>query len=659
MSPIAAVTGGAHRAKVRHSPPAVAGGGNETVVAAALYNDTGSNGSKLVSCGVPLPIGAMTTADVAAKKFRVFVGGVEQQIHCSALRGSHIDGTVRAVKVQFTYTFSSAGPVTAEVRYGVARETTDISETAVTEAMLVSPVMILPTSPAYLCSCDVSMQPLIPASEDDPEMVDMYQSLCDSRIAHLATQNPVQVGYNAWYDVARGVLAQWARTGNVNHWRFATKRAYAMMKDFVGDPAMYTPWNPQQRTGEGAPVRLEQSSQHKLGAALCYYTTADHQLWLMGDYWSARGYNGYYSADAMSHPFTGIIDGGDDNGGLAMGPRFNLQDLWMAAAAPRFHFTLAGFTGNGGPKTLNHAVELPWILDAIYINRFGREATDPNDWRKDMSGSSGKAAQGEFGTVTAATSTTVTVQLFAGNEWSPPRLFPESNGYATMPISVRRGPWGNFIWQNRTITTHTAGNTPTITVNAPWDVTPQVGEVLMFPYLAGDVPTFQAALFGQFLVFVYTRCLADARLPAMIKAQADALIATTRTLEPGDNWYGYGCEYGWDYALTNVPGFKLYGTGGENSTAPYTLPMATNVVGFCYAYYGTSTYKTWLDRYANRNNVQNYYAGLFADNPAFHGSNGKYFGETFGNCMDTPFWRKGMMPAVAPSTVPTLPVYTD
>lgn len=101
-------------------------------IAAAVTRVRGTSGTVLVSTGFPL------TADHglrpgALQYVKVLVDDVEQAIYVEALEGRHANGAVRSLLLQFDYAVSAGSPVSAEVRLGELRTTTDISKTEIVD----------------------------------------------------------------------------------------------------------------------------------------------------------------------------------------------------------------------------------------------------------------------------------------------------------------------------------------------------------------------------------------------------------------------------------------------------------------------------------------------------------------------------------------------
>lgn len=141
--------------------PARAGAAAASVlsIAAQLERFDGGSGSYTVTNGVAFRPGDLTTAMLTAKKLRVFVSGVEQAVYVEAQLGRHPDGSVKVALIQFIKTFS--GALSAEIRLGEVRQTTDISKQTLNAA---PDAYLFPTVPAFLCAATPLWKSITPMS---------------------------------------------------------------------------------------------------------------------------------------------------------------------------------------------------------------------------------------------------------------------------------------------------------------------------------------------------------------------------------------------------------------------------------------------------------------------------------------------------------------
>jgi hypothetical protein len=109
------------------------------------------------------------------------------------------------------------------------------------------------------------------------------------------------------------------------------------------------------------------------------------------------------------------------------------------------------------------------------------------------------------------------------------------------------------------------------------------------PTNPGMFPTFQVSVAADFLIMYYQSIRADPRIPPMVRAMGDYVIAETVPSIAGEP--GYPTSWVMPYITTRGtrPADARPWTG-------YLFPMFTNTFGFLYAYYKNDTYKEWGDR---------------------------------------------------------------
>jgi hypothetical protein len=192
----------------------------------------GGCGSGLVSSGIPLPPGRLTTAQLG--QLRLVIGGVEQALYVEALQAPRPDGSLRAVLVEFQYTTKANTPVDGYLVLGQARTTADLPRPTTDRGTPLA--VVLPTDPAYLLSTGLvgaTVTTASTAASDPPgSMVAKYEA--DFRT--YADQHWTAEGStwaNNYYDRAMIYYAWWMRTGEVEYWRRATAMALAYRRDYL------------------------------------------------------------------------------------------------------------------------------------------------------------------------------------------------------------------------------------------------------------------------------------------------------------------------------------------------------------------------------------------------------------------------------------------
>lgn len=257
-----------------------------TTIPAAVYLFGSTAGaSVLVSRAFPLRPGDLSDADATAKKFRVYVSGIEQAIYAEPLRGRHADGSIRAMLVQFRADIPSSTPITASVVLGSARTTTDIAKTPITTDvawnMGVSPYQskaaLLPTDPSYLCATLVAGSPLIPAAQVDAVSYPLFVAYANDRYEALKNTDTTNTSALSDYEHPRGLVSLWCMTGDIKYYTAAISRM-RYLYNYSNDtsPTSYNPTHNLEAlspAGAGAGGAGEAKSQRHWTWFVGYYLT--------------------------------------------------------------------------------------------------------------------------------------------------------------------------------------------------------------------------------------------------------------------------------------------------------------------------------------------------------------------------------------------------
>jgi hypothetical protein len=200
-----------------------------------LHSWDGTTAVKRFSAGIPLAPGMLTAATLG--RFRLYVGGVEQAIAVTALRGIPFeDGSLRAIGVQVLRSQASgvqdAGYFTIDP---AGRGTTDIAWVEPDYASMLGRAAIIATSPAYLCSTMVACVPLQPETSDSSLPASMYGTAPGQELGEWAYAlqssylgQPFSTG--ATYEHVHGLLTAYVRSGNPTYYRWAYDRLVDQMK---------------------------------------------------------------------------------------------------------------------------------------------------------------------------------------------------------------------------------------------------------------------------------------------------------------------------------------------------------------------------------------------------------------------------------------------
>lgn len=174
---------------------------------------------------------------------------------------------------------------------------------------------------------------------------------------------------------------------------------------------------------------------------------------------------------------------------------------------------------------------------------------------------------------------------------------------------------------------------------------------------AEDFPTFQLSLINHFYMMYERHVKADSRIPALIKANVDALLLNSRALISGDTGFGIA-SYGSPYWM-NRNGPASQGAGG--AATPVYLVMDAAAIAYCAARYPTDViagadYATWYNR-ALDPEQNKYVQAIQAFDWNLFNNGWKIYGEQFGNSQAGPYFMRNGVPT-GPATINSLAVPT-
>lgn len=249
-----------------------------------LFNDVAGSGV-LVSRPLMLRPGDLTSADEAARKVRLYVGGVEQSIYTKALRGRHSDGSLRAVLIQFRYDIPNTTPIAGTVVLGSVRGTTDIAATPVVDDVTyiksTTPFGLragfVPTDPSYLCATLVAGSPLIPAAQVDAVSYPLFVAYANDRYDALKNTDTTSTSALSDYEHPRGLVSLWCMTGDIKYYIAAISRM-RYLYNYSNDtsPTSYSPTHNIELlspAGAGVGGPAEAKSQRHWTWFVGYYLT--------------------------------------------------------------------------------------------------------------------------------------------------------------------------------------------------------------------------------------------------------------------------------------------------------------------------------------------------------------------------------------------------
>lgn len=347
-----------------------------SVVSAVVQRWDGASGSTLVSSTIPFAPGAIpTTGDLAF--VRVWVDGVEQAIHLSALRGRHNDGSIRAALCQFTYAIPNASPIAADVWIGDprGRATADVpSATAVTASQVLNPRALVITDAEYLCASWITLQPLIPERAWTQEEVRMYKTTFDTAITNhidpwwnefnvaTGTNVPGRLGWHgtATYSTPSAFWTAWCTSGDPQHYYRGCRAVSDVFENDLKPALTSASQIPEWRGMFWRDVGLG----YLMTGNVDYWTYTGTYLYDSGG--SFLG-GGVYSAVEATVK-AGHISPAD--GGM----RYNLRSKWSLIPAVCIDAKSTTFA-----RQPTYATELPWIIDSYVLsasNFTGAECLD-------------------------------------------------------------------------------------------------------------------------------------------------------------------------------------------------------------------------------------------------------------------------------------------
>jgi hypothetical protein len=186
-------------------------------------------GAVLVSSGLPMAPGTLTAARLA--QVRLYVGGREQSLHVEPLHGTHTDGSLRAVLVQFNYPLRFGTPVRGQLVIGGTRGTVDLPKPASSRT---SPAaVVLPTNPEYLVSTQLVGPTVTVATASQLSPVFEKYEADFRKYADYHWNRAGASWEENFYDRALIYYAWWVRSGNVEYWKRATALAVSYRKDYI------------------------------------------------------------------------------------------------------------------------------------------------------------------------------------------------------------------------------------------------------------------------------------------------------------------------------------------------------------------------------------------------------------------------------------------
>jgi len=544
----------------------------------------------LVAGGFPLRQGDLTATDITNRKFAVFVGGIEQACSVVAHPGRYPDGSVRSVELQFYYDIPNTTPISAQVKLRTVRTTTDIARVSM------DPTVCWSVTAGFPWGADADIKAkLLPRDTS---------YLCNADITFepllpAASQDAVET---------------------------------ARLDTFFGQrlTALKAESDPADRTA--ATVRSYKSTYESARAMLAAWCRAGNvQMYKDAMFFAYRMVE--YTNNSLSatkpSPSTNVF--GESrmvsvDGNIA--EQFSLRYLSYAACwqlsgyAPFFAAVNAHHMNNNysaratasGANVVNNTA-LGGYISSVYLPRFNMVRM----W-------------GHLIAYAIGANRRQSTQSGVGNR--------DMNFPVELPLII--GALINSQYAKGDYRDGLTGCSPNSTDGAANGGTG-----------TGAVPNFQLNYVNALYMFYEREVYADSRIPALIKANTDVILANTKLLTVGARGYGYtDSGYGTTYWANPT-------TAGQGA-ADY-LGYTAGSLAYCAARYPNTTvngatYETWYTRAMDFKNV-GYTAGTLKTNWDYWTDGMKILGEAYGFQQAAPYHIRNGVPT-GPAQINALSVIT-
>ena len=590
-----------------------------TINAQIVRNQPGA-GPTFISSGFPFPPGLVTESIITEGKIKVFLNGTEVPVNVSALRGRHNDGTIRSALIQLSATMAQGDVIPASVIVdGGVRTYNDPAYQRPTLAIVQNNNIILPTSPIYLTSTQVTFQKLLPQGSGTEAEEKLYTELADDRFTALS---PDDRGPSTYEDV-RGMLSLWLRSGDEGYFNKAVSYSLGQWitlntpaSDASPDCNADAIVNPDGRPAiSGFCGGLAEWDQPRSFSYAALYLLTGYR-----DFWSIVAYNAQsqlrYVSDQDTANSNIIAKDGYDT------PRFNYSAKYESLLPAIFIDATIPVDGQWfGGKVVNWKDQLEWVLNAIKYAEWDLK------WIPFNSGSGNVPT---YGTIISQSGVS---GIFKGVYLT--HDLPRIADGAAMPSS------GYIQINNVTGGSFSAGALTGITATAsgPQESDYRQGLVgtrsdsqigpNMDPWTI--IPTFQLTFPTNFLIDYYLNVYADSRIPAMVKKNLDVILQQIRPMVSGDKYFEmYGGK--WGNPIYGKP-YPLWNPVSDWDAEPYDLPEYARIIAFVLKTLGEDTvngasYTTWYNRCINTANVSPIGVLIWS---------WKNFGQFYGWGMDAPW----------------------
>lgn len=633
-----------------------------TTIDAKIVRNQAGTGSCLISSGFPVPPGLVTEQIIHDGKVKVIVGGNEVSANVSALRGRHVDGTLRSMLIQLNSTMTQGEEIAASVIVdGGVRAYPDPQYKRPTLAIVSNNNVIVPTDKKYLVTTGITLRGLLPEGSGSATEESFYTIMANDRFDWLAAGT--NVAGMASYEHVSAIISFWARSGNIKYQKEAIKQVLEWLPYNTPAASQIPPCrndvvtNPDGRTGgQACGLPAEWHAPRMLGYAQAYLLTGYRDFW--GIVASLAQYNQWDVTD-QSSAYSKIIKYQEfDNPRLNYATRYGalLAALMIDATIP-----VNGQYSTG--RTFNWENQIKWTIDTLEHYAWDFKWVPFNNGSGNVPNAGSIISQG------GVTATLLGVYEFKHDEQNYPTSLSRP---ATSTIPASSVPASGYLMVNNISGgSFTAGSISGIAVTATDAEQTDYRQGLVAGvrsnsprgltradnYADGPakIPIFQLIFPANFLIDTYLYFYRDSRIPDMIQKQVDVILQNIRPKAPGDPYYsvsggGWGDhKYVKPYPLEDPP--ALAPVGFPNATIPFELPEYARMLAFVIKTKGEATvngfsYSQWYDKLIDTANAA----------PLLMTWQWKYFGQFYSWGIDAP-WMKAQssLTNYGPSTmrVPT------
>lgn len=588
---------------------------SSNIIDAKILRNQEGFGRCLVSSGFPLPEGLVTEEIIRSGKIKIIVEGREFPANISALRGRHNDGTLRSMLVQFSCDLVQGDIVPAQVVIGDGvRIYPDPEYIRPTLEIVKRNNVIIPTDPVYICSTRFTFQYLLPAGKGKSEEENQFTLLAIDRFESGLR------GGTATYEHPRGLMALWARTGDMRFYFEALREVIFRWAGYnfpppssVGRNAEITnpdrvSWPNSANSGNSYQGGPEWHAPRTLSYASAYLLTGYR------DFWSAVSASIQGSTflqgktaetqDGANYVF---IPGNFDN------PRYNYARYSSLFSAMMIDATIVVPTFWSGLRVDELLIQR--AVNAIFFHEWDIIWLPIENWDQEFPTKGDRLVQGDVSGEILAIYFDTTASRHANeglvrqedmpasasngawwhrpsdnswferidSEWVSKGQFPTS-GY----LQLRRSSIDGGVFSSGPVT---SGINATVSGVAIDDY--RNGFVGTRSYgtgrTDGGVRVFQAIFPANFLIDYYLNVYADERIPRVIYNLIRIVLTNTRRTTPGDKfWHNRHCG-AWG-TVTHVHPYNMQLPVIDTYTDgnPWILPEYSRLIAFVIKTYGDS-----------------------------------------------------------------------